>query len=164
MKKIFVFAALLIAAVTFSSCDEDIIEDYNPVTLEIFAEDADGNNLFDPSYDKNIIDEVTVTYNGEVMKLKRPDAAKSKINLDYFMPSWYGATLRSYKDGSGTKVYYMYIGQWDATKKWNEELQINWPDGTYNTIRFKLVTPGINHCLYLLDGKSQRESTFKFVK
>jgi len=164
MKKALNLLVALLAMTTFS-CDDDIFQDYNPVSIYVTVTDTNGNNLLDPNYEKNIIDGITVTYDGETSQVKNPFSdVKGKIKTDALLALYKGAELRYYTD-AGKTVYYISIGEWAGDKTWNnEEVHINWPDGTSNIISFTLKKKGITHTKYYLDGVRHTGSTFDFTK
>ena len=158
----------LLAAATllfFYSCDlDDPIIDYVPVVWNVVALDAEGNNLFDPDYEGNIIAETTVTYDGETYNildgLHNDPNVQSRAYLARFHNPYVGTDFRS---GGTTPI--LYIGEWNGDGHWdNETVVINWPGGTQSTLSFTLTKPGWTEADYFIDGQKTKSPIVRFVR
>ncbi len=123
MKKTRLLFVMLLAAVGLmvNSC----IMDWVPVQIKVYVTDSNGTDLLDPSYEKNLLDGVTMTYRGDVYQL----TATTK----YYMPTFYGFELYTDKDGKN----YLYFGELDGADEYDDDFIITWKDGTQDIIHYK---------------------------
>lgn len=156
---------MLLVMMTVTSCDffeneiiGDKIYDYAPINIEISATDTEGNDLFDPQFKDNVLDQnITFTYCDSTYEVDITTAR-------YYQTRTYLAIRHQPKLFSGTDHYFINIGEWAGDLKWNNEpIVINWPDGTHNTITFTLKKAGITHAKYYLDGQEHRGNKFSLV-
>ena len=109
-------------SVTLTSCENMQVDaDAAPVTLEIFVNDSEGNNLLDYGWldGKNVI----ATFKGETYELQKD--ALTRV----YMPQFYGFKVTSRDLGP-----FLYFGELSGTEDMNDEFVINWGDGTFDTI------------------------------
>lgn len=144
-------------------CDEkepDIVfKDYTPVCWNIIAKDVNGNNLFDSTYENNIIDETTVTYKNEEYTIKNTDR-RSRAYMTFFMKPWTGLDFHSQN-----MCQVLVIGEWTATQKWQDEtVYINWPNGSKSKLSFSLDEFGYTYANHYVDGKKVNGCVVEFVK
>ena len=165
MRRLLLTLAVVIAAVSLTSCTEEE-EDYAPVTMAVYVSDATGNDLLDSSTENNFTDRgITVTYNGVEYQIDKTDVR------DYEL---YKATTRAYMTsfmgGHIERVvgdkFRLVVGEWMGDSKWNDEtVTINWPDGTENKLSFTLKKKGCTNATFTLDGeKNGKNNTFRLVK
>lgn len=156
---------MLLVMMTVTSCDlfeneifGDKIYDYAPINIEISATDTEGNDLFDPRFKDNVLDQnITFTYCDSTYEV---DTTTTR----YYQTRAYLAVRHQPKLFYGTDHCLVSIGEWAGDQKWNNEpIVVNWPDGTHNTITFTLMKAGITHAKYYLDGKEQKGCSFSFV-
>ena len=143
MKKlIFLFCVALMPALVTGCSDKDsdeqcpdVLRDYVTVSIAVLVVDADGNNLLDPGFEGNILeDDISVKSGSHTYKLneKEEEARPTRAT----MPKWYG--LRTI-ERSG--VYYLAIGEYGIGSR--ETLIYDWGDGTTDEVRFAYyATPG----------------------
>lgn len=93
MKKLLMSLILcLLPSVFFCSCDEEEIVwdcDYLGICLEVSVEDANGNNLLDPSFAGNILDTpISASYNenSNTVKLEAPEEVWYPFFYDWKEP------------------------------------------------------------------------------
>lgn len=159
MKKNRYILFLFLFPLVFTACGDDvIIRDFINTSILIQVEDAQGNDLLDPAYERNITNnEIKVLYHDKEY-LKDADVDKFRPQTRFNMPRWYG--LCSYeKDGE----YYLAFGEFapeDGYKK--EYFTIDWGDGTKDEIGFdcyitwKKKKPKVHDGLYLNGKKVER--------
>ena len=148
MKK---FYHILLAAVALTmcvGCSEEEDENWNkdgkgyefgPLELYIRAT-AGEHNLIYPSYEGNICNKVSVTYNGETYYY----TPESKVSPKYFPATFRGLYQRSFvnrtdPDDPSTEFqdHVMFFGEFDFSKKYkNEVFYINWSDGKTDKVRW----------------------------
>lgn len=123
--------------VTFlmAGCEkEDVVGvdgDVTPVEIIIRVTDAHGNDLLNPNTSGTIFyNKISAIYKGKVYSMDTSYMNKSR----YLMPTFYGLKWQKsdYKD-----EYLLYFGEFDGTENFqNEEIIIDWNDGTKDTICF----------------------------
>lgn len=157
MKKLILWIATSLLGAGMAGCsNSDVITDYIPVTIQIKALDADGQDLFDPTRTNNLMEQgITFDYAGKTNRIEVEDTPLTREYLAVIHPPILGQ-----KEGG----YYVTIGEWAGNCRWEDEtIVINWPDGTHNTISFTLKKMGVNHAKYYLDGKKQKGHLFTFT-
>ena len=62
---------MMLALCLYTACgnNEDIIWDIYPINLEIFITDSEGHDLLDSTFQDNLIKDLTVSYQGETIKM-----------------------------------------------------------------------------------------------
>ncbi len=156
---------MLLVMMTVTSCDffeneiiGDKIIDYAPITIEISATDTEGNDLFDPQFQDNVLDQnITFTYCDSTYEVDITTAR-------YYQTRTYLALPHPPVLHSGADHYFIQIGEWAGDQKWTDEpIVINWPDGTHHRLTFTLKKAGITHAKYYLDGQEHRGNKFSLV-
>lgn len=167
MKHIFYFLLAAVSLLTLWSCEndeEDVPYSYQPIRWDIVAQDADGNNLFDPEFEGNILAETTVTYKGQTYNIasRKPSSPEFDIRPPFhFLNPWTGFDSHTY----GWHV--LVIGEWNVMDRYdNETAVVNWPDGTKTTLSFSLKKAGWGYIEAYIDGEktSWRNMTVWFKK
>lgn len=136
MKKYLFFLITSALMLLSSSCDKSNYEEPDnftweviPINLYIHATDGT-NNLLDPNYEGNIIEKVSVTYNGTSYSYK--PQTKANILIPYINDLF----IIEYKQTvDGKEDYYLMFGTFRGNMKFeNTPIIISWPDGTKDTI------------------------------
>jgi hypothetical protein len=152
MKK---FMICIISAVLLVGCKDVIypIWDFAPSNISLIVRDsplAGSNNLLDPDFEGNILDNrIVVTYNGDSYPLVRPDAQTRAI-----LTRWYGLRVGyyyGYYGDDGTLA--LLFGEFQTeshNKSHPETFTIDWGDGTSDEVKFDL---------YVTFAKKGKEST-----
>ena len=151
MRKILLFASALLMLVPLA-CDNDehqtvnenppdiippdIIVDLAPITAHIYVNDAEGNNLLDPSSDRCYdISQIVLRYDDEEYSVRNPytsNDAPEAMPLAYLAQFEQPALSR---DKSG--VIHLLVGEWGADNKWDMcSFEITWSDGSTDTFAF----------------------------
>lgn len=121
------FAAMTMTACAPSEPDDSIIWDFANHDIVIVVKDAEGNNLSDPAFYGNILtDGVTVEFRGKVYPLTEP-AIPTRENAAY----WYG-----FRPDTFAGVPVLMFGEFQPDGYRNEELTINWGDGSTDVLNF----------------------------
>ena len=195
LKYLFLALALCLGANALSSCslwddkDDDldpgtICVDWAPTELYISVEDRYGNDLLDTLSTSCIVDDISVTFHGETLKVrKNPYSEEHGGMMPYMtgtrtlMPTWYGLCLINEKAGwdgkqwnmEKTDKFMLYLGEIDASGDHDEDIVFNWGNGKTSTIHyhcsdFIVTKTEISRNLWFsVDGKKQTDNSFKFV-
>lgn len=155
---------LLIPAMCLTACDIDLdldrgcdaIWDFTPMDITFSVADAEGNDLLDPDSELNILDKITVRYNGKEYSVGELDG---NPGTRAYMPHWEGLYTR-YSKREG--CWLLYFGEFspDFGNHRNDKLTIDWGNGTKDQILFdfyvtwKKCDP-IVHRKFLVNGKKQ---------
>ncbi|NLD21762.1 MAG: hypothetical protein GX664_04690 [Bacteroidales bacterium] len=128
MKKNFksIFCMVALALVT-ASCGKfgngPIIWDIAPVCLTLAATDST-HDLFDPAVEGNIIDEVSVTYDGKEYKVETQDKA--------YLAVFHGLVHRYWGEKYG---HVLVFGEFDGAADFNDmTMTVNWPDSSKDVV------------------------------
>ncbi len=167
MKKLLLFS-LLIPALCLTACDIvntdcDAIWDFAPMEITFSVADAAGNDLLDPDSELNILDRITVRYNGEDYSIARDEATNTRA----YHPHWQGLYVR-HPEGDGCHL--LSFGEFspDFGDHRNDKLTIDWGDGTKDEITFdfyvtwKKCDPRV-HRKFLVNGKKQTPFFFEKI-
>ena len=143
MKKFAKVLFLAVLTLTVTGCFGRIV-DWNPVELEICIQDRNGNDLLDPSSQKFIGEDISLTYKEEEYRYSKP--------TKYYMPDFYGLKIiNSYRDSN---KYCIRFGELDGAKGYDEDFLLKLPDGTVRTIHYhrrisNLIVPKAHQQWYL---------------
>ena len=157
--------SLLFTAV---ACGDDSgwIVDWTPVCVSITATDMNGNDLLDPASNSCILEGTTLTFQEETYEvsydfMNRFEGAKA------YMPRMYGLQLDTLRTADEVR-YMLFFGEIDGAKDMNEDIVINWGNGTTDIINY--------HCWkhnerklsckreWKVNGKKVDGNKFAFVK
>lgn len=193
LKYLLLALALCLGANALSSCslwddkeadiDPYICVDWVPASLYITAEDNNGKDLLDTLSNSCIVDDITVTFQGETLKVRKNPYREQGGMMPYMagtraiMPMWYGLCLINKKavwDGKQwnqekTDKFMLYLGEIDASGNHDEDIVFNWGNGKTSTIHYHcsdfIVTKTelSRNLWFSVDGKKQTDNTFKFV-
>ncbi len=135
MKRITVLALLVLFCTACESIINPKIWDISPVNYTVQVRDKDGNDLLDPE-NGNAIDpqSIIATFRGETYSI-----SEQKTGTKAYMPHFYGLRIKTFPEypESAYKGYCLTFGELDGAESYgNEELKIQWGDGTEDTISF----------------------------
>jgi len=127
------FIALLVACLTWSSCDnnnDNLVVDWVPVTLHIFIHDAQGNNLAQPE-----MPGLTLSFQGTTYDLQ---SASDRVSSRAIMPRFEGFYYEPEDSSLSTYNYpaHLCFGELDGAADMDEDLILTWPDGSKTTIHY----------------------------
>jgi hypothetical protein len=100
------------------------------VDVVISVENANGNNLLDPDYEGNIIDDITIEQDDKVYTIKQA-GTDSLATRALPPPQWYGLRLFYDQHSSETVLLFGEFGRCHG-----KTFTINWGDGTSDEIMF----------------------------
>ncbi len=124
-------ALLFLFTAGFTACDDndDKIWDIYPIVLSISVQDAQGNDLLNPETPGSIAHRgIKAVYRGKTYQ-KDSIAKYTKAYLAFF----YG--VYTCKNDQGN--YYLAVGEFDGADTFdNEQVVIDWNDGTADTFSF----------------------------
>lgn len=143
MSKYLLFMAVIASMVVLPSCNKaeepdpnpnHIMWDYAPIFLRLMADDGE-HDLFDPDYEGNILQQVSVTYKGvEYFYTPATDAStpSNKFSLRHYAAIFKGLYLERYLADSpeDRTSNYLQFGDFEPCRNYSNELfVVNWPDG-----------------------------------
>ncbi len=161
---------LLIPAMCLTACDINLIDpdcdkiwDFTPMNITFSVSDDDGNDLLDPESELNILDRITVQYNGGEYSVGEFDGSP---NTRAYMPRWEGLYTR-YSEYEGR--WLLHFGEFspDFGDHHNDKMTIDWGNGTKDQISFdfyvtyKRCDPTV-HRRFRVNGK--KETPFFYEK
>ena len=153
MKKIILLASILVAA----GCNVigGYTVDWTPVDITIEAYDADGNSIISPE-----MPGMTLTFKGQTYSVQRsPYDPPTKT----YAAVLYGLVANPLAEG----VYQLSFGEIDGAADMDEDILLNWPDGSEDVIHYHCSnhiawpSPSCNRS-WKLNGKKQDRSNFIF--
>lgn len=129
------------SSIILTSCEEKGFwcHDVSPFDINMIIEDADGNNLLNPEFEGNIIDEMTITYNDETYKI---DNTKEKIATRALPSEFYGLRHLCSDNGRHFITFGNFVGEHNYKE---EKITINWGDGTSDEVTFTNKVRGGSH-------------------
>ena len=149
MKKAFyLLLCCLLTTCLFTACSSEDDEqndfriwDIYPIEFKIFITDSEGNDLLDSTYQYNIINEVSASYQGEVYPLKKyPDSYYRKATTRVYVPHFEGLLLKRYWN-SMTYTYgnfEMVFGEFDGTENVDKrQIILHLPDSYQVRLSYK---------------------------
>lgn len=145
MKKSFIYKSLLLLGILLglTSCDEEeqLEWDIYPVMVDLYVEDSKGNDLLNPNFSGNILqDGITLLYKGVEYNLNEkpnsPNEHPQRSSLRAYLPHFYG--IQTEMDEKLNR-HYVRVGEFDGADTYeNETFVIFWnKEKTHkSTIRF----------------------------
>ena len=162
---------LCLSAGLYTSCDKsepggnDMIYDFSPIEFKILITDNDGHDLLDSTYQDNLINDLSVTYQGKDYPLLTEQEAYNNQNLTReYLPIFWGLVLHN-KDWSPLSytydLYEMDFGEFSGSEEVDKlEITLNLPNHQQirlaysNNIRWTSNgEPEINRVFYYNDQK-----------
>ena len=151
MTKKLVFAAL--SALMFIGCGEINIDnpivDWYPVDIYIYATDDNGNSIVQPE-----MPGMSLTFQGETYTVQ-DWTEYNRWQDSILMTRAYLAVMRGflaqkyiYENDSTSFGYRLYFGEIDGAADMDEDITLNWPDGSTDVIHY--------HCSDHREGKNPR--------
>lgn len=165
MKKItYFYLTIILAGMVFSSCDKLLGEyevDWAPVNINIEAVDNDGNSIISPE-----MQGMTLTFKGETYEVLDAEKYYETPQTKAYLAILHGLFAVPMYEVEGKTVYRLQFGEIDGAADMDEDIVLNWPDGTTDTIHY--------HCSdhrernlkckrsWKLNGKAHEGNTFRF--
>lgn len=166
-----ILLGLCLSAGLYTSCDKsepggnDMIYDFSPIEFKILITDNDGHDLLDSTYQDNLINDLSVTYQGKDYPLLTEQEAYNNQNLTReYLPIFWGLVLHN-KDWSPWSytydLYEMDFGEFSGSEDVDKlEITLNLPNHQQirlaysNNIRWTSNgEPEINRVFYYNDQK-----------
>ncbi len=166
-----ILLGLCLSAGLYTSCDKsepggnDMIYDFSPIEFKILITDNDGHDLLDSTYQDNLINDLSVTYQGKDYPLLTEQEAYNNQNLTReYLPIFWGLVLHN-KDWSPLSytydLYEMDFGEFSGSEDVDKlEITLNLPNHQQirlaysNNIRWTSNgEPEINRVFYYNDQK-----------
>ncbi|MBP5302265.1 MAG: hypothetical protein J6Y88_03350, partial [Bacteroidales bacterium] len=135
----------------------DIIVDWYPVNIYIEAYDSDGQSIISPD-----MPGMSLTFQGTTYTVTEDPFATRAINA-----VMWGLIAREFTDGE-EPVYKLVFGEINGALDMDEDLVLQWPDGTSDVIHYHcsdhVITPEIT-CTrtWKLNGEDHDGNTFVFT-
>lgn len=150
---LFLFCCIHFTACEPANEEENLIWDFAPIVLRISVQDAQGNDLLNPLTPGSIAYQgIKAVYKG---KTYEKDVLPANMTRDY-MAYFSGLQTRISQDGK----YFLTFGEFNGDKTFeNEEVKIDWNDGTASVITFsskltwKSKSDPVFNRKFCLDGK-----------
>ena len=172
MKTIKGIMAVLLSASMFGACDNEggsdlVIWDIDPIMFSISITDSVGNDLLDSTFQKNLIKDITVSYQDETYPVVTEREYYEKHNQTRaYMTEFRGLLLRTYWShktftyGNCELVFGEFSGEENIDKR---EIILHLPGGRQSKLSYKNSfkwksngEPEINRSFYL-DGKELKD-------
>lgn len=136
-------AVLLVLAV--SACEYD----YVPVALEIYVEDAAGNDRLDPASPYFIGSDIYVYYENVEYPMRYDK--EQMLSTKAVLTQLDGLQLRRAESGH----YYLYFGDLDGSQDYNCAFALHWPDDSLDWIHYRrnVVVLGVVTQSWKFNGK-----------
>ena len=170
---------MMLGVCFFAACDneenDDVIWDIYPINLYIYITDSEGHDLLDSTYQDNLINDITVSYQGETYPVttlrEYYETHNGNTETRYYMTSFYGLIMCSAEQSARS---YLVFGEFRGDENVDKrEIILNFPDGRQAVLSYKNSyktksngTPIINRSFYLdgqeLKDDSGKEGTFNF--
>ena len=127
----------LILLMSVSACDDDNggrIVDWAPVCISITATGSNGNDLLNPQNNNNILEVTSLTFKEKTYEVSY-DLMNHFEGAKAYMPQMYGLQLDTVRTNGNAQCRLLF-GEIDGGADMNEDLVINWGDGTSDVINY----------------------------
>lgn len=127
----------LILLMSVSACDDNdgLIVDWAPVSISITVTDSNGNDLLNPQSNSNILDGTSLTFKEKTYEVSY-DFMNHFEGAKAYMPTMYGLQLDTART-DGNALCRLLFGEIDGGADMNEDLVINWGNGTTDVINYQ---------------------------
>ena len=162
-----VILGLSLSAGLYTSCDSsepggnDMIYDFSPIEFKILITDNDGHDLLDSTYQDNLINDVSVTYQGKDYPLLTEQEVYKELNNNNqartraYMPIFRGLVLYNLHWGPG--LYEMDFGEFSGSENIDKrEITLNLPN--HQQVRLAYM----NNLRWTSNGDPEINRTFFF--
>lgn len=162
-KSLFAIAAF---ALTLCGCEKIIetpIVDWAPVEIYIYATDSKGHSIIQP-----YMPDMTLTFKGETYSVKDKNAYYDSIRTKAYLAVMHGLWAEPVDTTANPKEYRLYFGEIDGAADMDEDITLNWPDGSIDVIHYHCSDHNERKLTvkrsWKLNGKEHSGSTFHFSK
>ena len=126
------FAIAALASAFLCGCEKNHhskIVDWAPVNIEIYATNSQGNSIISPE-----MPGMTLTFKGETYTVQDgPNYAKG---TRAYLAQIYGLYSQVVDSTASPILYKLVFGEIDGAKDMDEDITLNWPDGTTDVIHY----------------------------
>lgn len=142
-------ALIVSVCLALTGCEEiingDYIVDWAPVNIYIYATDSLGNSIISPDMPGMSLTFKDVTYTVKDWNHKKD----SLINTKAYLAVLYGLYAEPYYDFDvDSLIYRLSFGEIDGAADMDEDITLNWPDGSVDTIHY--------HCSDHKEGRTPK--------
>ncbi len=131
MKKT-LFAIAALASAILCGCDtESPIVDWSPVNIYIYASDSAGQSIIQPD-----MPGMALTFKGETYTVRDSRTPNNSIHTRAYMPVMYGLYVEAVDTTANPKEYRLCFGEIDGAADMDEDIVLQWPDGSRDTIHY----------------------------
>ena len=131
-KSLFAFAAL---AFILCGCEEPIIDspivDWNPVNIYIYATDSQGNSIIQPD-----MPGMSLTFQGKTYTVRDAKDYYDSIRTKAYFAVMRGLLAEPVDTTANPQEYRLRFGEIDGAVDMDEDITLNWPDGTTDVIHY----------------------------
>ncbi len=169
MSRSLITIALLASCLFITGCsldyDDNQTVDWEPVYIYINATDAQGNSLIQPD-----MPGMSLTFKGETYTVQEWEELSRRTSSKAYLARIYGLFAQPGNVyASVDSPYRLIFGQIDGAADMDEDIILNWPDGSIDVIHYHCSNhkPGINPTCdrsWKLNGKIHNGNTFGFIK
>ena len=158
------FAIAALASAFLCGCEKNnsrnMIVDWSPVNIEIYATDSQGNSIISPD-----MPGMTLTFQGETYTVQDgPDYTKG---TRAYLARMYGLYSQVVDSTASPIQYKLVFGEIDGAKDMDEDITLNWPDGTTDVIHYHCSDHNEDKLTvkrsWKLNGAKHDGSTFRFT-
>jgi len=156
---------LALAAFLTTGCEKilggDWIVDWAPVNVYIEAQDADGNYIISPD-----MPGMTLTFKGVTYTVKGVENQED-VQTKAYLAIMEGLIAHPWMEVDGETVYRLVFGEIDGAADMDEDLVLNWPDGSVDVIHYHCSDhregriPKCNRS-WKLNGEKHEGNIFRF--
>jgi hypothetical protein len=104
--------------------------DWAPVEIYIEAVDAEGNSIISPH-----MPGMTLTFKGKTYTV-RDAGAPMELQTRTYGAIMSGLVARPMDETDGQVVYHLVFGEIDGAADMDEDIRLNWPDGSEDVIHY----------------------------
>ena len=156
---------MALSAVLTAGCEalsgDDWVVDWYPVNVYIEAVDAEGNSIISPD-----MPGMTLTFKGETYTVKEVEN-REEVRTKAYLAIMEGLIAQPTMEVDGKTVYRLVFGEIDGAADMDEDLVLNWPDGSRDVIHYHCSdhregrNPKCNRS-WKLNGQKHEGNTFRF--
>ena len=158
------FAIAALASAILCGCDtESPIVDWYPVNIYIYASDSAGQSIIQPD-----MPGMTLTFKGETYTVRDSRTPNDSIHTRAYMPVMYGLYAEAVDTTANPKEYRLCFGEIDGAADMDEDITLNWPDGSTDVIHYHCSDHNESKITvkrtWKLNGREHSGNTFYFSK
>ena len=162
-KSLFAFTAL---AFILCGCEKNIyspIVDWTPVTIHIYATNSTGQSMIQPS-----MPGMSLTFKGETYSVMDKEAYYDSIRTRAYLAVMHGLLAEVVDSTANPKVYRLSFGEIDGAVDMDEDITLNWPNGSTDVIHYHCSNHNERKITvkrtWKLNGKDHDGGVFRFIK